>query len=178
MKRGIVSQDIMQHLQMLLKKFPREYICEAEFRKKFEKTLLYPTDDVLLYKNQFDSLMSVALKSNKEIFLLAEGYDGSFENGQLFVLSGLNDYEEYSKLNISTLNILFSPSEDWIVLIEESLEGGIAILAGTHIFLEQFRSMYSQGESDFRNYVKFCISEYQTRKVPLAQLTEIIDMMD
>ena len=178
MQKRMTSPKIMKHLQMLLKTFPKDYISETEFRKKFEKTLMYPTDDVLLYKDQFDSLISVALKSDKEIFLLAEDYEGSFDNGELFVLSDLSDYEEYAKLNLSTLNVLFSSSEDWIVLIEESLEGGIAVLAGSHDFVRQFKSIYLKGESDFRNYVRFCIKEYQTRKVPLTQLTEIINLMD
>ena len=79
---------------------------------------------------------------------------------------------------MSTLNVLFSSSEDWIVLIEESLEGGIAVLAGSHDFVRRFRSIYSKSESDFRNYVEFCIKEYQTRKVPLTQLTEILKLMN
>ena len=178
MQKRMTSPKIMKHLQMILKTFPKDYISEAKFRKKFEKTLMYPTDDVLLYKDQFDSLLSAALKSDKEIFLLAEDYEGSFDNGELFVLSDLSDYEEYAKLNLSTLNVLFSSSEDWIVLIEESLEGGIAVLAGSHDFVRQFKSIYLKGESDFRNYVRFCIKEYQTRKVPLTQLTEIINLMD
>lgn len=178
MQKEMMSPKIMKHLQMILKTFPKDYISEAEFRKKFEKTLMYPTDDVLLYKDQFDSLLSAALKSDKEIFLLTEGYNGSFDNGELFVLSDLNDYEEYTKLNVSTLNVLFSSSEDWIVLIEESLEGGIAVLAGSHDFVRRFRSIYSKSESDFRNYVEFCIKEYQTRKVPLTQLTEILKLMN
>ena len=175
MQKRMTSPKIMKHLQMLLKTFPKDYIFEAEFRKKFEKTLMYPTDDVLLYKDQFDSLISVALKADKEIYLLAEDYEGSFDNGELFVLSDLSDYEDYAKLNLSTLNVLFSSSEEWIVLIEESLEGGIAVLAGSHDFVRQFKSTYLKGESDFRNYVRFCI---KTRKVPLTQLTEIINLMD
>ena len=57
----------------------------------------------------------------------------------------MRDYEAYAKLNISTLNVMFAPSDDWIMLIEESLEGGIAVLAGTKHFIGQFRSFTEKG---------------------------------
>lgn len=160
-----------------LKQAPREYIFEAEFQQKFEKTLLYPTDDVLLYLDQFEALMQTAFQTSKEIYLLSEGYDETFENGELYVLTDVRDYEAYAKLNISTLNVMFAPSDDWIMLIEESLEGGIAVLAGTKHFIDQFRSFYGKGESDLRDYVEFCIREHLTRNVPLTQLTQILKML-
>ena len=159
------------------KQAPREYIFEAEFQQKFEKTLLYPTDDVLLYLDQFEALMQTAFQTSKEIYLLSEGYDETFENGELYVLTDLRDYEAYAKLNISTLNVMFAPSDDWIMLIEESLEGGIAVLAGTKHFIGQFRSFYGKGESDLRDYVEFCIREHLTHNVPLTQLTQIPKML-
>ena len=172
-----IDQTILCHLERLLKQAPKEYIVETEFRQKLEKTLLYPTDDVLLYRDQFEALMQTALQTSKEVYLLSEGYDETFENGELFVLTDLRDYEAYAKLNIRTLNVMFAPSDDWIMLIEESLEGGIAVLAGTKRFIDQFRTFYGKGESDLRDYVEFCIREHLTRNVPLTQLTQILKML-
>lgn len=121
--------------------------------------------------------MQTALQTSKEVYLLSEGYDETFENGELFVLTDLRDYEAYVNLNIRTLNVMFAPSDDWIMLIEESLEGGIAVLAGTKRFIDQFRTFYGKGESDLRDYVEFCIREHLTRNVPLTQLTQILKML-
>lgn len=177
MQKRKIDQTILCHLERLLKQAPKEYIVETEFRQKLEKTLLYPTDDVLLYRDQFEALMQTALQTSKEVYLLSEGYDETFENGELFVLTDLRDYEAYVNLNIRTLNVMFAPSDDWIMLIEESLEGGIAVLAGTKRFIDQFRTFYGKGESDLRDYVEFCIREHLTRNVPLTQLTQILKML-
>ena len=74
--------------------------------------MLYPTDDVLLYRDQFEALMQTAFQTSEVVYLLSEGYDETFENGELYVLTDVRDYEAYAKLNISTLNVMFAPSDD------------------------------------------------------------------
>lgn len=177
MQKRKIDQTILCHLERLLKQASKEYIVETEFRQKLEKTLLYPTDDVLLYRDQFEALMQTALQTSGEVYLLSEGDDETFENGELYVLTDLRDYEVYVNLNIRTLNVMFAPSDDWIMLIEESLEGGIAVLAGTKRFIDRFRTFYGKGESHLRDYVEFCIREHLTRNVPLTQLTQILKML-
>ena len=67
MQKRKIDQTILCHLERLLKQAPKEYIFEAEFQQKFEKTLLYPTDDVLLYRDQFEALMQTALQTSKDV---------------------------------------------------------------------------------------------------------------
>ena len=68
MQKKKIDQAIWQHFFRLLKQALREYIFEAEFQQKFEKTLLYPTDDVLLYRDQFEALMQTAFQTS-EVFI-------------------------------------------------------------------------------------------------------------
>ena len=110
--------------------------------KAFERILLYPTNDVLLTEEQFCALRNAM---NGEFLYAREvGETGKwYDMGQPFYrLSKCDTYEQFVQLPFWSISVFFDETFDWVILIDESLEGGIGLLLASEEIKDSFVKYY------------------------------------
>ena len=173
------TAEIKRHIQKLLTTTKLQDIDDVKFNPGFRKVLLYPTEDLALTNEQFEALLKA--HTGSRIFVMQIGYDDDFlsDNNDVYVLSAPCSYEEYENLRFDTITILFSEDDDWIVLIDESAEGGVGLLAATSQVIERFESYYKNSKNDIISFVSYYLHDYVDRKhdTTIIHIATLIEML-
>ena len=143
-----------------------------------KKTLIYPTNDVQLYEDQFDSLLHT-MNTEGQLIVAQVGYnDNVFEKDNVvYLFDRPFTYADYAALNLYRAVIMFSSSYEWIIAIDESLEGGEALFVGTPERVRLFESFYGRTKTDLLQFVRFYLDEAERRKVSLNHLSNMISIL-
>ena len=154
------------------------YIHDIKFADDMKKTLIYPTNDVQLYEDQFDSLLHT-MNTEEQLIVAQVGYnDNLFEKDNVvYLFDRPFTYADYAALNLSSAVIMFSSSYEWIIVIDESLEGGEALFVGTPERVRLFESFYGRTKTDLLQFVRFYLDEAERRKVSLNHLSNMISIL-
>lgn len=80
-------------------------------------------------------------------------------------------------MNLYSAVIMFSSSYEWIIVIDESLEGGEALFVGTPERVRLFESFYGRTKTDLLQFVRFYLDEAERRKVSLNHLSNMISIL-
>ena len=119
-------------------------LTDLDYPKKYKKSIIYPTNDLLLYENQFFSLINL-LDGNAPLLLIQEGENDDFcdSKNQIIKMSPPFSFNDYMKIDgLYSMTMHFSYPCKWILLIDESLEGGIGLLIGEKKKIEQFEKQW------------------------------------
>lgn len=153
----------------------------SDFANNTKKCLVYPTDDLLLYKDQFSHLFNLLNKDEQIYVMLFEEWDQLYNNHNcVFHISSFEEYSSVYDLNEKMIfdyrngensdfniyyfcskSIVFSDSYDWILQITESEEGGIGILGGEATRIDAFKKSYKRYEEDLTSYIDFYTNKRQ-----------------
>ena len=123
---------------------------DLKYPKLYKKTILYPTNDLLLYEKQFLSIIEL-LEGNAPLFFMQAGENDDFRDSrnQAYIISSPFSFNDYMKIDgLYSMTIHFSSPCKWILLIDESLEGGIGLLIGEKEIIEQFENTYGRTSED------------------------------
>jgi hypothetical protein len=66
---------------------------------------------------------------------------------------------------------------DWILIIDESLDGGIGILGGDSEIVDIFEKEYGKTKKDMCKLVKFFIEDSNRNKHALLYMKKIFDLL-
>lgn len=168
---------IINKLKKFINNGTFDYIMDAGYNDCYLKTLMFPTDDLHLTKEQFESLTHL-LNDGETIYVMQMAWDmkdGFFDiNNQCFQLKSPIEYSEYASLELYTISLLVPTQFNWIVLVEENLDNGEALFIGDKKVTEQFRQIYSSNQDDLAKYVLMWLSDYKNRNVKLDYLERVL----
>lgn len=125
-------------------------LTDLKYPKEYKKTILYPTNDLLLFEKQFLSLIKL-LDRNAPLFLMQAGENDDFRDSrnQIYIISSPFSFNDYMRIEgLYSMTMHFSSPCKWILLIDESLEGGIGVLIGEKEIIEQFENTYGRTSED------------------------------
>ena len=154
-----------------------ETIEDVAFSNSMGKKLLYPTNDLLLYEHQFSTLVS-CLDSSENLYIFQVSNNGKWDDQHdLFQISAPFSYSEYNSLYFYNPTIMFSDSFSWALVIDESLEGGIGILAGNFEFIRRYEERVPCSDKDLIKCVQFYLIDAEKRNTGYQHLKNILSKL-
>lgn len=139
-------------------------------------TLIYPTDDLLLSEYQFKTLVRCAVDTTGEK-LFAIQVESLYSNPEAFFIPPPYSYELYRNYTPYSMSVICPDSCRWYLLIDESLEGGLAIIIGKPDFIEKFKKAYGRSDIDICRFVDFSLRDYRRNNHGLDNLSKIIKLI-
>lgn len=142
------------------------------------KAVIYPTDDVCLNKDQYNKLVSI-LKSEEELTVIQAGWTNDFfaEGNIAYTFCEPFSYEEYSELKFFSPSIIISSLLEWLIIIDESLYGGEALIVGKDDRVSQFLEKNGHGIQDILRFVDFYINDSYERSYKPIYLKKMIRLL-
>lgn len=155
--------EITDEMISNLKKYviePSDNIYDIRLNEKYKKVLIYPTDDVLLFEHQYEAIKTL-MCDWEEMYVMQLGDKVDIFDKKNTVVSMKHPFEffEYSRIDYYSLTLYFSSSFEWLLITDETFDGGIGILIGTNEKISLFRNNYSYCYSDLLKYVETCLDD-------------------
>ena len=178
MKQINCDDLLLSKINNILKSKKIEFLGDIEFSENLDVSILYPTDDYLLDEFQFQSIVSL-LDKKDNLYVMQLGEDSYIHSlkHELYQLGYPYSYEEYKQLNFYSISVIFSSKLDWILIIDESLDGGIGILGGDSEIVDIFEKEYGKTKKDMCKLVKFFIEDSNRNKHALLYMKKIFDLL-
>ncbi len=172
------SEHITRGLQSIISNHFVGYPEIYHFPEGFAITLLYSTDDLFLTEHQFNALKSV-INQDTRIYVTQNDEDNPMtaDNYLIWELSADIMYDEYVEIPLFSNAIIFPNTLDWILIIEETLDGGVGILAGNVTMISAFESAYGQTRRDVRDLVLFHLEHSRIRDTYNDNLKRLLSMI-
>ena len=176
------KKDILKKINMFFDTTDFSSVEEAEFLPRHKKILLYPTDDLLLNEKQFSALSAI-MDEHEKLYILDDGYHGNYcstefvnavDVNRITVLEPPLCYKKYSGMALNPVCIMFPESFKWIIVVDEMLDNGVAILAGDASTISKFKSQYESHVHDVIAFTEYCLEQHQKRGTNLDWLLKII----
>ena len=176
------KSDILKKINMFFTTIDFSSIEKAEFLSDHKKVLLYSTDDLLLSEKQFAMLSSIMAEDEK-LYILDDGYHGRYcssksENtvdvNRITVFEPPLCYKKYSEMSLNPVCLIFPESFRWIIVVDEMLDDGVAILSGDASTISKFESQYESSLHDVIAFTEYCLEQHQKRGTNLDWLLKII----
>lgn len=142
------------------------------------KAIIYPTDDVCLNEEQYNAIVSI-LKGGEDMTVIQCGWSNNFfaEDRIAYTFCEPFCYEEYSKLDFFSPSIIFSSLHEWIIIIDESLNGGEALIVGDPNRIAQFLKTNDNGIHDLLRFVSFYLNDAWERSYKTDYLKKMIHLL-
>lgn len=125
--------------------------------------LLFPTDGCHLNSSQYAALMGAIADNRENGFLIAIVESESDNLGQGDLVAWCCEspsYQEYSELNITLENAIFSQAGQWGLIISHEMHG---ILGATEKFISAFNASAGMGLEDKEAFaLQWRAAEHQT----------------
>lgn len=165
-------------IKNLIKKYDFDSIDDVVFGDNLYKTFIYTTDDYYLYEDQFRALTSI-LHKDEILYVAQMGYQCNLfdVSNKIVEMRFPFSYSEYRKIDLHSIAVLFSNRFEWILIIDESIEGGEGILAGSLNFISKFNFNYSRSLKDLIQFVEFSIMDSQRRNTEFNHLMNIFHLL-
>lgn len=178
MKRINYDNSLLDKINKILKCKKIESLIDVEFAKKVNVSIIYPTDDYLLDELQFQAIVNL-LDKNDNLYIMQLGIDSNLHslNHELYQLNYPYSYQEYQLLEFYSISVVFSNKLDWILLIDESLNGGIGILAGDSTNINLFETTYGKTKNDICKLGEFFIEDATRNKNALLYMKKIFNLV-
>lgn len=172
-----ITPDIVKRIGKFIRNKKISDIVEISLCEGITSSLIYPTDDHLLYECQLSAVVKL-LEEHESLYALQLGWSDVLgaDTNELFILSPPFN-EEYYNLDLSTFTLLFSNSYQWLVLIDEAQEGGVGLIVGEKDIIEKFDSIYGRTKQDIVSFVNFHLDEEKRRSRTLTILPKIIKIL-
>lgn len=153
------DESVVERLKRFLRKGMFDCINEDALTGEVQKRLLYPTDDFYLTKDQFATIKRL-LRPNENLNLLQMGFDeGFFSLKNIYYQMDYNiEYQDYHKIWVDSISVLFPDSYEWIVLIDEAAEGGLGMFIASEKPIKKFTQKYTNLTADVIRFVEFFAS--------------------
>jgi len=177
------NNDIMKIAKSLLKTPLDDSLCNVVFSEGLQKLLLYPTYDVYLNEEQFTALKSFLENIDEDEFYAVNHYVVSDDPAVLpaddfFYLASRDiSYEQYTDIFVYHLSVMFSKNGKWAIVIEESLEDGIGIMAAQPKMLELFKDCHPKYKQELENFIRFSELEQTGKNVKLDYCERIMALL-
>ncbi|MDE6677204.1 MAG: hypothetical protein K2K12_05805 [Clostridia bacterium] len=152
--------DSNERLRNSIKKFIKNshasYLTDLDINPELQTSLIYPTCDLFLTKQQYDSLWRFLNAIGEDKFYLTQfdnvpsGIDS--EENTFLCIDKNTDYHEYMEINLYSLSLLISENGTWAIFIDETLDGGIGIFVASQKYMEAFQLCYPQLSNDLLSY--------------------------
>ena len=156
-KVQIQSTDnlVVDKLKRFLRKGMFNSINEDVLTEGFQKRILYPTNDFHLTKEQFHAIKCL-LQPDENLILFQMGFDDGFfspKNSYYKINCDIN-YREYDEIWIDSISALSSDTWEWLVLIDEALEGGLGVFIASEEVVKKFSEIYVNMTTDIIRFVE------------------------
>lgn len=145
------NKKIIKRMKSIIELTSNASLEEVQTKKNFEKIMLLHTNDVYLSMEQFFALQNF-LKEVKEEYCYVLNYyalsdEKSFEvlpDSKVVYLVDKNvTYNQYTEIFLCELSLIVSKNFNWIIAIEESVEGGVGIFAADPVLVRIFQKYIS-----------------------------------
>lgn len=141
-------------------------------------SLIYPTDDFFLYKDQFDAVMQLIINDEKMLILQVDWDNAIYSSeSKVYSFDKSIDYLEYRNIWLDYKTLIFSDSFKWVIVIDECVEGGIGILVADSDIIERFESFYKREKIDIVDFFEFHIKDEQNRKQELPIISIVVKLL-
>ena len=182
MKKENITLNAIERLKKLIVQGTFDNIYDVAFVEGIKRIILFPTNDLILNENQFDTLVNSLIIGKEALYLmqLGENSDIFSQGNAVFKFAPPHLYREYFKCyeeeNLYSICIMFSDSFEWVCVIDECLEGGVAILAGYPTVINEFELKYGNSKNDLNNYLDF-LKEDEKRTKSNLQVELILKVL-
>ena len=165
-------------LENILKTKEVKSLAGLAFSEKVDSSILYPTDDYFLTEFQFQSIVKL-LSQNDKLYVMQMGANDDLDSleHEIYELSYPYSYTDYRSLDFYSISIIFSSQCDWIIIIDESLNGGIGLFVGDVAKVSFFETVYAKTKSDICHMVKFFIDDSKRNKNAIPYMKRIINLV-
>ena len=142
--------------------------------------LLYPINDLLLFEDQYVALLNtIRFLKEEKIYVIQTEKDSDLfcEATDVYEFDISSSFQEYQKLPIYSISLLFSNSMKWFLLTDETLEGGIGLLISDKDTIEQFKRIYGRCDQDICAFVAFSLKDADRNQHSIDNLSKIISCL-
>ena len=174
----MITKNFIFQINNLLKYYKIENIDDVLFVDNLYKILIYPTDAFYLHREQFDAIINII--DNQDILFVTQlGYDGELADSKnsIHQIKFPFDYNQYRSIQLETISILCSSKFNWILVIDESIEGGEGVFAGTKDIVDKLKISYDRCLIDLINFVEFSIYDSQKRNVGYKHMLNLLNLL-
>ena len=134
-------------------------LIELKINDELEKAIIYPTSDLYLTKKQFESFKAFLLNIYEDNFLLTQfgtGQDGVFSScNKAYRFNKNVSYEDYYRLNLYSLTMLFSINKTWAIFIDETADAGIGLFLGEKNISKVFKSIFYTTRENYEKQISY-----------------------
>lgn len=178
MKQVGYNEAFVSGIEQILKTERIESLTDLAFSKEAEVSLLYPTDDFFLTEEQFSAIVTLLSEGERlYVMQLGESDDLSAMNRVVYEFCAPFSYEEYRTLDFYSMSILFSSRNHWVMVIDESLRGGIGVLAGDSEIVRLFEAHYGETKRDICALAMFFAEDAARNENALSYMKSLLGMM-
>lgn len=174
-----VNAEIICGLKKFISTGKFDDLVDVDYNESLKKVLLYPTNDFYLTDNQFDCIKSMVSK-DESIYVMHMNWrcdDGFFDfNNEYYQLPSNCEYSRYKSLPLDTISIVFPSSFRWLVITDESYDGGMAFFIGEYASTQCFSNLYTTTQSDLAKFVEDALLAHKKRKAPLEYLHKFLQI--
>lgn len=169
------SKKFYSEIKQLIDAQRIESLIDVEIPEDLHASLLYSTDDYFLSEKQFSSLVKLLQEGDSlYVMQLGDSDDLSELNHELYEFPFFCSYEDYRALDFYSISILFSSQYNWVLVIDESLEGGIGLFVGEKDAVDLFESFYGRTAKDLCELVLFFLRDSDRNKNSLLYMERLL----
>lgn len=141
------------------------------------KIFLFTPEDYYLSKDQFDTVKTI-IQPNESLYVAQLGYvqHSISKLTEVYSFKQPLDFQKYKEIWLDTLSFVFSDSCEWLIVVDESLNGGEGIFVGNDVRAAQFWKQYKNANRDILKFIELCIGEHKKRNVPLKHMFNILNI--
>ncbi len=174
----IHNGDLRKAIKIIIENSHASSLIDLNINKNFKASLIYPTYDLYLTKQQYDNFWEfLDIIGEGECYLTqfdnCEGGIDSKENTFLRIHKDMT-YEEYININLFSVSVLVSKNGKWAIFIEETLEDGIGLFVADEKYIDIFKRRYqnddlAQYQKDVSRVPNFIYDPYYIKLMKLLK---------
>ena len=171
-----ISQEQIATIEKFIGKSAFSTLADISWKPYFRKVLLYPTNDFQLFFNQYRGVASL-LGETENLYVTQVDYSTEHLSiSDVYEISAPFEYDKYAQIWLDRPAILFSDSEEWMIITDELAQFGEGILVGEDEFLDRFQKNYGNCSTDVERFVSFFVEENKNRGVSLNHVADILNL--